>query len=116
MVTSFEYHLHPVGPLVLAGPAFFPWDRAKEVTRFYVDFVKDLPDELTTALYYWTAPPVDFLPESIHGKPVVVIASCYAGPAEEGEAVVAPIRQLGPEVDMLGPMPCTMLNATFGRS
>ena len=113
VVTSLEYRLHPVGPLVLAGPAFFAWERAKEVTQFYVDFIKDLPDELTTALFYWTAPPVPFLPESMHGKPVVFIAGCYAGPAEDGEAVVAPIRKLGPDVDMLGPMPYTVLNSMF---
>ena len=113
VVTSFEYRLHPVGPIVLAGPAIFSWNRAKEVTQFYVDFVKDLPDELTTALFYWTAPPADFLPESIHGKPIVLIASCYAGPAEDGEAVVAPIRELGPEVDLLGPVPYSMFNASF---
>jgi FAD/FMN-containing dehydrogenase len=113
VVTSFEFRLHPVGPIVLAGPAIFSWDRAREVTEFYVDFVKDLPDELTTALFYWTAPPVDFLPESMHGEPIVLITSCYAGPAEDGEAVVAPIRALGPEVDMLAPMPYSMLNAMF---
>ena len=113
VVTSFEYWLHPVGPIVLAGPAIFSWDRAKEVTQFYVDFVKDLPNELTTALFYWTAPPVDFLPESIHGKPIVFIAACYAGPAEDGEALVAPIRDLGPAVDLLGAMPYSDLNAMF---
>ncbi len=113
VVTSFEYRLHPVGPIVLAGPAIFSWDRAREVTEFYLDFVKDLPDELTTALFYWTAPPVDVLPESLHGKPVVQIACCYAGPAEDGEAVVAPIRELGPEVDLLAPMTYSALNTMF---
>ena len=62
VVTSFEYRLHPVGPLVLAGPTFFLWDRAKEITDFYLEYVQELPDELTTALYYWTAPPAPFLP------------------------------------------------------
>ena len=85
----------------------------KEVTRFYLDFVRSIPDELTTALFYWTAPPAPFLPESIHGKRVALIASCYAGAAEGGESVVALIRALGPEVDLLGPMPYTALNAMF---
>ena len=61
VVTSFEYRLHPVGPLVLAGPAFFSWDRAKEMTQFYLEFVKEVPDELTTMLFYWTAPPVPYI-------------------------------------------------------
>jgi FAD/FMN-containing dehydrogenase len=113
VVTSFEYQLHPVGPLVLAGPTFFLWDRAKEITDFYLEYVKKLPDELTTALYYWTAPPAPFLPESLHGQPVVIIAACYAGPAKTGEGVVAPIRALKPAADMLGPLPYTGLQTMF---
>ncbi len=113
VVTSFEYRLHPVGPLVLAGAAFFLWDRTKEVTDFYLDYVKDLPDELTTILFYWNAPPAPFLPESIHGQRVVIIAACYAATAQAGEAVVAPIRALKPAVDMLAPMPYTALQSMF---
>ena len=113
VVTSFEYRLHPVGPLVLAGPTFFLWDRAKEITDFYLEYVQELPDELTTALYYWTAPPAPFLPESLHGQPVVIIAACYAGAAKAGEGVVAPIRALKPAADMLGPLPYTGLQTMF---
>ena len=111
VVTSFEYRLHPVGPIVLAGPAIFSWDRAREETQFYLNFVKDVPDELTTMLMYWNAPPAPFLPESIHGKPVAAIVVCYAGAAEDGERYVAPIHELGPAVDMVGPMPYTMLQS-----
>jgi FAD/FMN-containing dehydrogenase len=46
VVTSFEYRLHAVGPLVLAGAAFFSWARVKEVTEFHLDYVKGLPDDL----------------------------------------------------------------------
>ena len=113
VVTSFEYRLHPVGPIVLAGGAFFLWDRAKEITEFYLDYVKDLPDELTTMLFYWTAPPAPFLPESIHGQKVAIIAACYAGAIEAGERVVAPIRALKPTVDILGPLPYTALQSMF---
>src|SRR5262245_35458780 len=44
IVTSFEFQLHPVGPIVLAGGAFFAWERIKEVTEFYLDYVKHVPD------------------------------------------------------------------------
>ena len=113
VVTSFEYRLHAVGPVVLGGPAFFLWDRAKEITEFYLDYVKDLPDELTTMLFYWHAPPAPFIPESIHGQRVAIIAACYAGAAEAGEGVVAPIRALKPAVDMLAPLPYTLLQSMF---
>jgi berberine-like enzyme len=105
--------LHPVGPIVLAGAAFFSWDRLKEITEFYLDYVKTVPDELTTMLFYWTAPAAPFLPESIHGRDVAIIAACYAGPIEAGETAVAPIRALKPTVDILGPLPYTALQAMF---
>ena len=113
VVTSFEYRLHPVGPLVLAGAAFFLWNRAREVTDFYLDYVKDLPDDLTTALLYWSAPPAPFLPESIHGQKVAIIAACHAGGPDAGERVVAPIRALRPTVDILAPLPYTALQSMF---
>ena len=48
IVTSFEYRLHPVGPIVLAGPVFHPLEDAPEVLRFYREFIAAAPDELTT--------------------------------------------------------------------
>src|SRR6266498_719589 len=45
IVTSFEYRLHPVGPVVMAGPVFYKGDRAQEILRFYREWVRDLPDE-----------------------------------------------------------------------
>jgi FAD/FMN-containing dehydrogenase len=113
VVTSFEYRLHPVGPLVLAGAAFFLWERVREVTDFYLDYVKDLPDELTTALFYWTAPPAPFLAESLHGQKVAIISGCYAGAPGAGETVVAPIRALRPAADLLAPMPYTAFQSMF---
>src|SRR5262245_40865685 len=113
VVTAFEFKLYPVGPMVLAGGAFFSWDRLREITEFYLDYVRTVPDELTTALFYWGAPPAPFLPEAIHGRNVAIIGACYAGPIEAGERVVAPIRALKPTVDILGPMPYTALQAMF---
>src|ERR1700739_1310347 len=46
VVTSFEYRLHPVGP-VLAGAVVYPMAKAREVLRFYRDYARSCPDELT---------------------------------------------------------------------
>ena len=48
VVTSFEYQLHPIDR-VLAGSLSYPWSTAARVLRFYDDFVKTAPDELSTA-------------------------------------------------------------------
>src|ERR671924_2181414 len=114
IVTSFEYRLHPVGPNVLAGPIFHPLADAPEVLRFYREFIAGAPDELTTIFDLSVAPPVPFLPEEVHGKPIVLVGACYAGSPEEGAEVVRPLKRFGsPIVDLLEPKPYTELQSMF---
>ncbi|HEY4278809.1 MAG TPA: FAD-binding oxidoreductase [Conexibacter sp.] len=106
IVTAFEYQLHPVGPTILGGAVFYPGDLAGEILRFYRDWAASAPDELTTLVSLATAPPAPFLPEEWHGRRVVVIPAMYAGPLQDGETALRPLRELGePVADLLGPMP-----------
>jgi FAD/FMN-containing dehydrogenase len=117
IVTSFEYRLHPVGPLVLAGPVFYPLERARQVLRLYREFAATAPDELTTIVNLREAPPVAFLPEELHGKPIVMVGACYAGAPEEGIDVVRPLKELGrPIVDLLEPRRYVELQSMFDAS
>jgi hypothetical protein len=114
IVTSFEYRLHPVGPIVLAGPVFYPLERAREVLRFYRDFIASAPDELTTMLNLRRAPAVPFLPPAMHGLPVIVVTACYSGSIEEGERVLRPLRTFdSPLVDLIAPKPYLTHQAMF---
>jgi FAD/FMN-containing dehydrogenase len=114
IVTSFEYRLHRVGPAVLAGPIFYLLDDAPEVLRFYRELIAAAPDELTTIFELSVAPPLPFLPEEVHGKPVVMVGACYAGPPDEGAEVVRPLKRFGrPIVDLLEPKPYTALQSMF---
>src|SRR3954468_4953600 len=106
VVTSLEFSLHPVGPTVLAGGIFYAGERAAEVLRFFRDWTRDMPDEMTALANLTTAPPAPFLPEYIHGKPVVAVLGMYAGDPEAGQAVVQPLKDLGdPVADLIGPIP-----------
>jgi FAD/FMN-containing dehydrogenase len=49
VVTSFEYRLFPVGPMVTGGLIAYPLDSAREMLRFYRDFTASVPDELSVA-------------------------------------------------------------------
>ncbi len=112
VVTSFEYKLHPVGPIVLGGMVLYKGERAREVLRFYREFASKTSEELTTLVGFITAPPLPFIPQSLHGKPVVAVVLCYAGSAEQGEAEVKPLRSFGrPDVDLIQPMPYTVLQS-----
>ena len=117
VVTSFEYRLHPVGPIVLAGPIFHPLEDAPEVLAFYREFIATAPDELTTIFELSVAPPVPFLPEDVHGKPIVMVGACYAGAPEDGIEVVRPLKEFGnPIVDLLEPKLYTALQSMFDPS
>jgi FAD/FMN-containing dehydrogenase len=119
IVTSFEYRLHPVGPVVMGGPVIYPGERAGEILRFYREFCEDAPDELTTLVSLATAPPAPFIPEEWHGKRVVIIPGVYAGSIEDGERAMRPLRELGePIADLMGPLPYvamqSLLDALWG--
>src|SRR3954447_18558778 len=106
IVTSFEYRLHPVGPVVMGGPVIYPGGMAADILRFYREWSKDAPDELTSLVSLATAPPAPFIPEEWHGKRVVIVPGVYAGSIEDGEKAMRPLRELGePIADLMGPLP-----------
>ena len=106
VVTSFEFRLHSVGPIVLAGPLLWDAGEAGEILRFYRDFIRDAPDELGTVVRFGTAPPLPDIPEDLHWRKVVMIGACYAGPIEDGEKVLRPLRATrAPLLDLVGPAP-----------
>jgi hypothetical protein len=106
VVTSFKFRLHSVGPAVLAGPIAWDATDAREVLRFYRDFVRDAPDELGTVIRFGTAPPLPAIPEHLHWRPVLMIGTCYAGSIEDGEQVLRPLRAFrSPLLDLVGPTP-----------
>ena len=97
VVTSFEYQLHPVGPMIVGGLVIHPFARAAEVLRFYGELIKTAPDELTAAAVLLTGP---------DGQKACAIAAAFAGSVEEGEKAVEPIKQFGPPIfDLMGPIP-----------
>jgi FAD/FMN-containing dehydrogenase len=104
VVTSFEYRLHQVGPL-LAGMVVHPMSKATEVLRFYRDFCRSCPDEMVAAGALMT---------SHDGDPVAVIVAAYVGDLAAGEKAVASLRKLGPPlVDTIAPTSYVALNTLF---
>ncbi len=95
VVTSFEFRMHEVGPTVFSGLTFYPADEAEQILRGYRDACAAAPNELTTLVNLTTAPPVPFLPESVHGKPIIGVGGCWSGEAGAGETATAPFRTLG---------------------
>jgi FAD/FMN-containing dehydrogenase len=117
IVTEFEFDLVPVGPTVLAGPIFWRMQDSPEVLRFYRDWVADAPDELMTIIIHRKAPPLPFVPEQLHGEPVVMVACCWAGDLDAGERVIRPLREFGdPVADVCEPKPFLTHQSMFDPS
>jgi FAD/FMN-containing dehydrogenase len=110
VVTRFEFELHPVGPIVYAGPIFFPAEHDLELTRRFRDWAPSVPDDITAALNLTAAPPLPVIPERWHGEKVIALIVVSAGPAEEAEEQVRAFREAAqPVADLLGPMPYTAM-------
>jgi FAD/FMN-containing dehydrogenase len=105
VVTGFEFALHEVGPVLYGGMMLFPIDAAVDLLKAYRGFMEDAPDEICGGAAILCAPPEEFVPEPLRGKPVLGIIACYVGPVEAGERAFAPLREWGPALELLGPMP-----------
>jgi len=106
-----------VGPLVYGGAALYRAEKAHDLLRFYREFIKKTPDELTLLAVLITAPPAPFVPAELQGKPMVGIAACYCGAPEKGDDVLKPVRLFSqPDISLFGPMPYVALESMFDAS
>jgi len=117
IVSEFEFRLDPIGPTVLAGPIVWPMAQAPNVLRFYRDWIAAAPDELMTIVVQRRLLPLPFVPRELHGELVVIVVCCYAGPVDEGEEIVRPLRDVGtPVLDVCTPKPYLAHQAMFDAS
>ena len=113
IVVELELALHPVGPMVTGGMLGWPAERFAEVAARYVSLLEDSSDDLGGGLALLDAPPAPFVPEALRGAPVVAAVVLWTGAAEDAEAAVAPLRELAPAFDAVGPMPYLALQGMF---
>ena len=108
VVTEFEFRLQPIGPIVYAGMVLHPRSAAKDLFRFYRDFMAGAPDEICGGISLITAPPDDALPPAARGEPAVALILLYAGDAEAGAEAFRPLVEWGqPWLRLAEPMPYT---------
>jgi FAD/FMN-containing dehydrogenase len=105
VATTFEFELHPVGPMVTGGLIAHPFDRARELLRFLRDCTASLPDEHTVFGGLVHAPDGS-------GAKLAAIVTCHCGSPADGEKAMQPLKKFGsPVMDALGPIPYSQLNA-----
>src|SRR5664279_4881934 len=108
VVTAYELRLHKLGPILLAGMLVVPNQDAADIVRGYRDYVERAPEGLVSGLATLLAPPADFVPPELVGKPVLAIFAAYVGDVDEGQEVFGPLRDLAAGgMDLTQPMPYT---------
>ncbi len=114
IVSSFEFQAANIGTEVYTGPLVKRFEDAADYFRFYRDYVRTMPDEMTIWSVLRYAPPLPFIPEEYHGKMVLLIPFVWLGDQAEGEKLLQPIRDKGETIgDGSGMKPWTGWQAAF---
>jgi FAD/FMN-containing dehydrogenase len=105
IVTSFEFQVHPAGT-VLAGLVLHPASKGRELLRFWREYEKTAPEEMSNGAILFNAPPELPLPEVLRRGPIASVGGVWVGPLEVGEKALRPLREFGPPAaDIYQPMP-----------
>jgi hypothetical protein len=104
VATALEFGLVEE-PQPYAGMIAWPWERSEEVLKRWAEWAPEAPEEVTTSARIMQLPPLPEIPEPLRGRQLVVIDGAVCASPEEAEKMLAPLRELGPEMDMWGPMP-----------
>ena len=97
VVVRFIFALHPIGPEVMFAAPIYAIEDGPEPIRAWRDFLLKHSDYVGSLCEFSTAGGDDF-PEEYWGKRVYTLASVYNGDSAEGEALLQPLRELGPMV------------------
>jgi len=104
VVTALEFRLFPIAELY-AGALFFPWERSAEVLHAWRNWIRTVPDEVTSVGRILQFPPIDEVPEPMRGRPFVIVHAYSLGTEAEGVERLAALRALGPEIDTVRMVP-----------
>ena len=102
VVTALELDLFEV-PDVYAGNMLFPIERAREVLHAWREATLTAPDELTLNGRVLRVPDMPGPPPPLRGRGFAVVDAVFLGTEADGAELLAPLRALGPEIDMVAP-------------
>lgn len=98
VVTAMEFELVPT-PQVHAGMMIWPWEHAEAVYERWLEILPNLPEEFTTTCRLLQVPDIEEIPEFVRGRQLVVFNGAYLGDRDDAAKLLAPLRELTPEID-----------------
>jgi len=117
VVTTFEFQLHEVGPIVQLGLSFWDLDHGGKAFRAARDQIGSVPDDIAIFLAALNAPPAPFVPEQYQGAPGYAVLLVGHGRTEDHAQAVAALREAAPPLFAFDtPIPFTQLQQMFDES
>jgi FAD/FMN-containing dehydrogenase len=114
VVTAMEFRLYETGPDVLAGQVIHRLNGAPAVLRAFRDAMDGAPDDVMAYAFFIRVPSMEGFLEAHHGEVVLSLVVCHAGPPEEAEAALRPLRAIGePLADTVQAVPFLDLQRSF---
>jgi FAD/FMN-containing dehydrogenase len=114
IVVGFEFRLQPIEPTLMFCAAVYPESRATELLPLWRDYMLTAPKLVSSLAEFSTIPDDPEYPDHTRGARVLALAAVYDGPADEGEAAVAPLRSFGtPLLDFSSKMPYRSIQALY---
>jgi hypothetical protein len=110
VVTAIELELHPV-PEVYAGGLFWPVERAGDVLAAWREWIRDVPERVTSLWRILRVPPFPQVPAHLRGRSFAVVEAAILGDTALSAELLQPLRAVGPELDTFRPMSPAELGA-----
>jgi UDP-N-acetylenolpyruvoylglucosamine reductase len=106
VITSFEFALHELDPMVQFGLFFWPLDQGAQALRLAREITAAMPPDINAVIGAINAPPAPFIPEEHHFTPGYVLLLTGFGSGPEHAGLVSQVREsLPPLFDLVTPMP-----------
>ena len=110
IVTGLHVNLLPISELY-AGALVFPAELGADALRAWRDWAASVSEDVTSIGRFLRPPPIPDVPEPLRGRPLLTFGAACVGSQEEGEATIAPLRELGePILDTFGQIPAEGLS------
>jgi FAD/FMN-containing dehydrogenase len=104
VATSLELELHPFSGTLFRGVHVHPATDIHEVWELFRAFAAGAPDTIAAIFTVALAQPAQDYPDSVAGRPIVVISYNHSGAGEDVERDIAPL--------LAGPKPASVTTST----
>jgi FAD/FMN-containing dehydrogenase len=113
VVTRFRFQLHPVR-MVQAGPLIWSLEDAPLIMRWYINFIREAPEEISGFFSFNCIPPVEPFPPALHGEKVCGIFWCGNCDEARMQTVLDAVRAIRtPIIDAVTEMPFASFQTLF---